>query len=71
MDKSTAQSFADYHGTDVEDWMLWEGWDEYIGCDLCDSDGPEAPCWGMAQCHGYMNGCGCRECTQREQEEDD
>lgn len=67
MDK--AQEFAEFPGTAVQPWMEWEGWGAWVGCDRCAGDGPEAPCWGRQGCHGYYNGCGCRECVKQDARE--
>ncbi|KUK32063.1 MAG: Uncharacterized protein XD63_0654 [Thermoanaerobacterales bacterium 50_218] len=64
--RQMAEELADLHGTEVEEWMLWEGWSWRIGCERCNDLGPEADCWGRAGCHGYFWGCGCRECAQRD-----
>lgn len=53
------QEFTEFTGAAPELWMLWPGWAAWVGCDRCAGDGPEAPCWGEARCHGYLNGCGC------------
>ncbi len=47
----------------VRVWMRWQGWQMHIGCDRCAGDGPAAPCWGLAECHGYEHGCGCSSCA--------
>lgn len=57
-----AADLAAYHGTDIEPWMLWEGWTEHVGCIECSEGGPAAACWGRAECHGYERGCGCNHC---------
>ncbi|TDA67704.1 MAG: hypothetical protein D9V47_09270 [Clostridia bacterium] len=66
---SKAREFAELAGTEVQPWMEWEGWTVWVGCDTCAGDGPEAPCWGYTGCHGYLQGCGCRECTDQEAKE--
>lgn len=50
----------------IEDWMLWEGWTEYVGCEKCALHGKDAPCWGVAGCHGFYDGCGCESCMDKE-----
>lgn len=47
----------------VQDWMLWDGWLLHVGCGLC-AGGADAGCWGRADCHGYGNDCGCRDCAE-------
>ena len=47
----------------VQVWMRWPGWSLHAGCDRCVGDGPDAPCWGVAGCHGYDRGCGCEICA--------
>ncbi|TDA68000.1 MAG: hypothetical protein D9V47_09130 [Clostridia bacterium] len=64
-----AREFAEFVGVQVQPWMLWPGWAAWVGCDRCAGDGPEAPCWGQAGCHGYLNGCGCGRCVAKEAEE--
>lgn len=64
-----AEEFAAEHGVLVEPWMLWEGWEASVGCERCLCDGPSAPCWGYEGCHGYYWGCGCKDCTVRDEEE--
>jgi hypothetical protein len=59
-----AKRFAKKFGKYVEDWMLWDGWTNYIGCDECNTKGPKAPCWGVKGCHGYYNGCCCKNCVK-------
>lgn len=66
---SKAREFAEFTCMKVEPWMEWPGWQGWVGCDRCAGDGPEAPCWGHAGCHGYLNGCGCRECMEQERRE--
>ncbi|ADQ41548.1 hypothetical protein Calkr_2080 [Caldicellulosiruptor acetigenus I77R1B] len=51
--------------TTVEDWMLWDGWGMSVGCEKCILYGRKAPCYGKAQCHGFKNGCTCRECEKK------
>jgi len=51
----------------IEDWMLWDGWGEWIGCERCAIHGMYADCWGKTGCHGYYEGCGCTSCTMREE----
>ena len=46
---------------------FWEGWNSWIGCRVCDSKGPAAPCWGKTECHGFDNGCGCNACLAQAQ----
>lgn len=58
-----AAEFADWHGREIEAWMLWDGWVDWVGCEACATIGPGAPCWGEARCHGYHQGCGCRDCA--------
>jgi len=62
-----AQEFAS--GTNngvIEDWMLWDGWGGHVGCEACGLSQKESNCWGKAYCHGYENGCGCKECIEEE-----
>jgi hypothetical protein len=66
---SIAKTFAERHGLKVEDWMEWDGWTEYVGCNICDELGPDAECWGYTGCHGYINGCGCKDCAEIDQHE--
>ncbi len=47
----------------VQEWMLWEGWEQNVGCHQCADEGPDAPCWGVEGCHGFSEDCGCRECV--------
>lgn len=47
----------------IPTWLLWEGWTHGIGCARCSVLGPNAPCWGHAECHGYEHWCGCQSCT--------
>lgn len=63
------EDFASYVGVEIEPWMRWPGWEGWVGCDVCADLGPHAPCWGHEGCHGYLNGCGCRECMEREAKE--
>lgn len=58
-----AKEFADLHGVEIQHWMLWGGWDYWVGCDVCKEMGKSAPCWGLNRCHGYENGCGCKDCS--------
>lgn len=58
-----AKELAELHGCEVQEWMLWDGWTYAIGCELCFHEGPHAPCWGLAGCHGYWEGCACRGCA--------
>lgn len=61
-----AMGFAHDSGAgNVEAWMCWEGWRLHIGCDRCRIDGKSAACWASQACHGYLNTCGCRDCTER------
>lgn len=64
-----ALEFAAYTGTGVEKWMRWHGWKFWVGCDHCTNGGSEASCWGRAGCHGYLNGCGCKDCVERDLKE--
>ncbi len=61
-----ALEFAEYHGVEVEPWMLSGVWGAWVGCAMCDELGPDSPRWGKEDCHGYYNGCGCTECTGRD-----
>jgi hypothetical protein len=49
-----------------EPWMLWDEWVQGVGCDWCREAGPEAPCWGREECHGYLRMCGCSGCAARD-----
>ena len=49
----------------LEPWMLAPTWVAVVGCEHCALSGPEAHCWGLVGCHGYYNGCGCRDCSER------
>ena len=45
-----------------EPWMhdpLWQRREPGRG--TCTTEGPEAHCWGLIKCHGYFNGCSCRQ----------
>ena len=59
-----AKQIAKSFGVPVEEWMLWDAWVVMPGCNVCRTKGPNAPCWGRAECHGYANGCGCIDCEQ-------
>ncbi len=63
-----AQEFADHMEQAVEPWMEWGGWYGYVGCENCAEGGPQAPCWGRPSCHGYLHGCGCQGCAERDAE---
>lgn len=52
----------------IASWMCWPGWQLYVGCDRCRTDGAAAPCWGRAGCHTYLAGCGCRDCSAHQAE---
>ena len=56
------RDFATHTGEREEDWMLWHGWSDGVGCNRCAENGRDAPCWGRAACHGYSAGCGCDQC---------
>ena len=64
------KSLAKYHGVKPEPWMnarLWgSGRHESVGCSHCAEGGPEAGCWGLVGCHGFWNGCGCLDCSERD-----
>jgi len=62
-----AKEYADEHGTEVEEWMVWEGWKLHIGCEDCNEGGPSAHCWGYIGCHGYYKGCGCEDCAREDE----
>lgn len=57
-----AKELAEKHGVEVQDWMLWKGWHQWVGCEDCHEGGQSASCWGLACCHSYENGCGCFGC---------
>ena len=59
-----AAVIAEKHSVEASGWLLWSGWAVMPGCNICRLSGPSASCWGRAECHGYANGCGCRECEQ-------
>ena len=63
--RKAARTLARRHHLSVEPWMLWKVWEAQIGCNLCQTLGPAAPCWGQHECHGYANGCGCNQCATR------
>lgn len=67
--RKQAQELASMWGTEVEEWMLWDGWENWVGCEWCREGGPDAECWGFAGCHGYERGCGCRYCVEQEEYE--
>lgn len=69
MSESLAKEFAEYHDIEVQGWMLSPIWEIWVGCDTCTELGEEAPCWGQTSCHGYWNGCGCRDCTEQDRRE--
>jgi hypothetical protein len=62
-----AKEFIEHLGESVEEWMLWEGWTDWVGCESCYDGGRDAICWGKAACHGFENGCGCAACYERDQ----
>ncbi len=65
-----AMAFAhDAGARSLEAWMCWAGWRLFVGCTRCRTDGPDAPCWGWAGCHGHHNACGCQHCAERQAEE--
>ena len=66
--REKAEEMARYHNRKVEPWMLWTGWEVWIGCSNCQEGGPLAGCWGKAGCHGFWEGCGCYLCAQTERE---
>lgn len=51
--------------TAIEPWMLWDGWGMSVGCEKCILYGRRASCYGRTQCHGFKNGCTCRECEKK------
>jgi hypothetical protein len=61
--RKAARALALRWNVDVQGWMLWELWQERIGCDTCQKFGPAAPCWGAYGCHGFASGCGCIDCV--------
>ncbi len=65
-----AKEFAEWHGVEVQEWMLWDGWHLWVGCEVCAEEGEDAPCWGYQGCHGHKNGCGCFGCAVTNIEED-
>lgn len=64
-----AADIANAWGGAIEDWMLWKGWETWVGCERCVEGGPLAVCWGMPSCHGYEWGCGCIDCAKQEKQE--
>ncbi len=64
MAKNLAESFALISGSAVEEWMLWDGWQLWVGCNACLRHGAKSSCWGRAACHGFFRACGCRECAK-------
>lgn len=47
--RKQAQELANMWGTEVEEWMLWDGWESWVGCEWCSENGPAADCWGFAK----------------------
>lgn len=62
--RHAARELAQAHNIRVQAWMLWRGWTHTIGCETCRELGPAARCWGAIGCHGYLSGCGCRQCGE-------
>jgi len=65
-----AKELAERHGAEVQDWMLWDGWHSWVGCENCNEGGQAASCWGYQGCHGHENGCGCFGCAVTDLEAD-
>lgn len=63
--RRAARKLARRHRMPITSWMLSTKWTSQIGCNLCQLAGPDAPCWGQWECHGYQNGCGCIDCNTR------
>lgn len=61
--RQAARTLARRFHRNPQPWMLAACWHTQIGCNVCQLQGPAAPCWGAAGCHGYANGCGCADCT--------
>ena len=59
-----AKEFARNHYWHPEPRMNDSTWIDRVGCRKCDEDGIDALCWGIPQCHGISNGCGCVECWE-------
>jgi len=53
----------------VQEWMLWAGWVQHVGCHVCADEGSAAACWGVEGCHGFAEDCGCVECVGLEEAE--
>ena len=64
-----ARVLATYTGQSIEPWMQSSIWGAWVGCENCREGGPDAPCWGRTSCHGYFDGCGCRDCIARDRAE--
>jgi hypothetical protein len=60
------QEFTKMLNVKREAWMESSIWEAWIGCEICNERGKEAPCWGLDDCHGFYNGCGCIYCMELE-----